>query len=327
VCNGLVHPLRPIQDLKAIVNMYRLLRREKPALVHANSSKAGIVARVAAMLAGIPVVFTAHGWAFTEGVGSRRSMFYKWIEKSAAPLTQKIICVSGYDRKLALDYGVGDGARLLTVHNGVPDIAGCVASHTNDVPRVVMVARFAAPKDHETLLHAVSLLKDCRFKVQCVGDGPLLDQSRLLSEKLGLQDVVEFLGARNDVFDILKNADIFTLISNWEGFPISVLEGMRAGLPVVATRVGGIPESVSDQHTGLLIEAGDRTGLANALRTLITQPELRKRMGCAGRESYLNAFTSERMVAETAEVYDSILFRRATGRSKWKLPSSSWSER
>jgi glycosyltransferase involved in cell wall biosynthesis len=324
VCRGLIHPIQPLQDLRAIFNMYRLLREEKPALIHANSSKAGIIARISALIAGIPVVFTAHGWAFTEGVSSRRSWFYKCVEKSVAPLAQKIICVSGYDRKLALDYGVGDGSRLLTVHNGIPDVAGCVATHSNAIPRVVMVARFAAPKDYGTLLCAVSLLKDCSFRVQCVGDGPLLHQSRQLSERLGVQEAVEFLGERNDVVNILRNADIFVLVSNWEGFPISVLEGMRAGLPVVATRVGGMPESVSDQHTGLLVEPGDSVGLANALRTLITQPCLRTRMGSAGRERYLSAFTSERMIAKTTEVYDSIL---VGGQRREGLQRSSWSGR
>lgn len=307
ICDGLVHPVRPAQDVRAILNMYALLRREKPDLVHANSSKAGVVARVAARLAGIPVVFTSHGWAFTEGVSHRRAQLFRWIEKGMAPLARKIICVSHYDERLAVDYGVTSGEDMLTVHNGIPDAPDCVATHTNAIPSIVMVARFSAPKDYQTLLMAVELLRDCRFRLRCIGDGPILAASKALADKLGVQDSVEFLGARGDVCDILKNADIFTLISDWEGFPLSILEGMRAGLPVVATRVGGIPESVSDGTTGVLVAPRDSLALADALRELITQPELRKRMGHAGRERYLRQFTAERMVVKTTEVYESAL--------------------
>jgi glycosyltransferase involved in cell wall biosynthesis len=307
ICDGLVHPVHPTQDVKAIWNMYALLCREKPDLVHANSSKAGVVARVAARLAGIPVVFTAHGWAFTDGVSSRHAQVYRWIEKGMAPLARKIICVSHYDEKLAAESGITQGADTLTVHNGIPDVPDCVTTHTNSVPCIVMVARFCAQKDHETLLRAVHLLKDCQFTLRCVGDGPLLEQCRKLTATLGIQDKVEFLGARSDVRDILRNADIFTLVSTWEGFPLSILEGMRAGLPVVATRIGGTPESVKDEVTGLLVPPKSPVALADALRRLIAQPDLRKSMGNAGRERYLRQFTAEHMVLKTAEVYASAL--------------------
>lgn len=307
ICDDLVHPVRPAQDAKAIWNMYALLRREKPDLVHANSSKAGVVARIAARLAGIPVVFTAHGWSFTEGVGGRRAQVYRWIEKGMAPLAQKIICVSHYDENLAAKSGITRGADMLTVHNGIPDMPDCVATHTNPVPCIVMVARFSPQKDHETVLRAVHLLKDCQFTLRFVGDGPLLESCRKLAATLEIQDKVEFLGARSDVCEILRNADVFTLVSAWEGFPLSILEGMRAGLPVVATRIGGTPESVNDGATGLLVPPKDPVALADALRRLITQPDLRKSMGNAGRERYLRQFTAEQMVARTAEVYASAL--------------------
>ncbi|HYD97130.1 MAG TPA: glycosyltransferase [Noviherbaspirillum sp.] len=310
ICRSLVHPIRPSQDIKAIFQIYRLLRRIKPDLVHANSSKAGIVARTAALLAGIPSVFTAHGWAFTEGAGGRKAVLYKAAERLASAMTKRIICVSRYDENLALRFRVADDARLTTVHNGIPDIPGCRAAHANTVPRIVMVARFTAQKDYETLLHAIRDLSMYDFRLQCVGDGPLLDQSRNLARILGISDKVEFLGARSDVPEILKEADIFALSTNWEGLPISVLEGMRAGLPIVATRVGGIAEAVAHGATGMLVRPRDRAQLADALRALLADPGLRRRMGQQGRERFLDMFTSERMVAGTSDVYKSVLSQR-----------------
>jgi glycosyltransferase involved in cell wall biosynthesis len=310
VCRFLVHPIRPWQDLKATIHMYRLLHELAPDLVHANSSKAGVVARLAALLAGIPAVFTAHGWSFTEGAAGKSAILYKSIERAAAFITRQIICVSSYDERLALRYQVANGAQLMMVHNGIPDLPGCLARHGNAVPRIVMVARFSVPKDYETLLHAASLLRQYQFKMQCVGDGPLLAASRQLADKLGLQSQVEFLGPRSDVSEILKDADIFALVSNWEGLPISVLEGMRAGLPVVATKVGGIPEAVADGKTGVLVPPRNVAELARALQGLIADPARRKSMGMSARERYLALFTSERMVTKTIGVYENILARR-----------------
>jgi glycosyltransferase involved in cell wall biosynthesis len=310
ICKGLIHPVRPWQDFKAMINMYRLLRDEKPDLVHANSSKAGVIARVAALFAGVPAVFTAHGWAFTEGADRRGAEFYKWVERLSSFITRQIICVSDYDAALARRYDVVEGSQVMTVHNGIPDLPNCVSALDNEVPRIVMVARFAAPKDYQTLLHAAAMLGDLDFRLQCVGDGPLLEQCKALSSALGLSERVEFTGASGKVADILRAADIFALISRWEGFPISVLEGMRAGLPVVATRVGGIPEAVTDGVTGMLVAPNSHIELATALRRLIADDSLRKRMGGAGRERYLSHFTSERMIGETVGVYESIFARR-----------------
>lgn len=310
VCKGLIHPVRPWQDFKAMLNMYRLLREEKPDLVHANSSKAGVIARVAALFAGVPAVFTAHGWAFTEGADPRSARVYKWIERVSSFITRQIICVSEYDANLAMRHEVVEGSQLMTVHNGIPDLPECVSAHDNTVPCIVMVARFAAPKDYQTLLHAAAMLGDLDFKLRCVGDGPLLGQCKALSTALGLDDRVEFTGASNNVANLLRGADIFALISRWEGFPISVLEGMRAGLPVVASRVGGIPEAVMDDVTGMLVAPNSHIELANALRRLLSDASLRKQFGSAGRERYLSQFTSERMVGKTVRVYETIFARR-----------------
>lgn len=307
VCRHLVHPIRPIQDIKAIAEVYRILRREKPDLLHANSSKAGIVGRVSALLANVPSVFTAHGWAFTEGVGARRATVAKWMEKLIAPLTNAIICVSDYDRRLALKNGVGTAAQLITIHNGIPDREPSPQVSSNTVLRVVMVARFSEQKDYATLLHAMSRFNGNEIRLECVGDGMELCRSHQLAEQLGLQDRVAFAGARSDIPDILHASDVFVLTSHWEGLPISILEAMRAGLPVIASRVGGIAEAVEDQVTGFLVERRDVDAVANALQVLKSKPELRKKMGQAGRERYLKLFSAQHMVDQTGKVYESVM--------------------
>jgi glycosyltransferase involved in cell wall biosynthesis len=307
VCKHLIHPVRPLRDIKAIIEVYKILRHEKPCLLHANSSKAGIVGRIAARFADVPSVFTAHGWAFSEGVSARRAWIAKWTEKLVSPCARKIICVSHYDRNLALKNGVGRTAQLVTIHNGIPDTKTSLAAHFNVIQRIIMVARFAPPKDYTTLLRAIANFKSNELQLECVGDGPQLNPARQLAQQLGLQDRVKFHGARSDVAEILQSADIFVLLTRWEGLPISILEAMRAGLPVVATRVGGVPEAVEDQVTGLLVERSDTEGVVKALRTLTSQPHLRKQMGQAGRERFLRLFSSHHMALETGKIYANII--------------------
>ena len=303
VCESLVHPISPRKDLAALTDVYALLRRERPDLVHANSSKAGVIGRAAAMLAGIPAVFTAHGWAFTEGVSRRQAQIATVVEKVVAPLAKKIICVSNYDRSLALRKGIGNASQMVTVHNGIPDIAPPVTPALNAVPRIVMVARFAPPKDYETLLRAAALFQPDDLRIECVGDGPELAASRKLAQELGVEDRVTFHGARRDVAAILRDADIFVLLSRWEGLPLSVLEAMRAGLPVIASRVGGVPEAVDDGVSGILLERNDAGALADALRSLIGDTPRRRAMGIKARQRFLAHFSAERMVQQTLQIY------------------------
>jgi glycosyltransferase involved in cell wall biosynthesis len=173
-----------------------------------------------------------------------------------------------------------------------------------------MVARLARWKDQPTLLHALSGLKDLDWQLECVGDGPLRGQLEELAQSLGLTSRVTFLGFRRDVPERIAEAQVFLLISKWEGFPRSILEAMRAGLPVVASDVGGVQESVVDGTTGFVIPRGDVVRLRECLRKLITSSELRVSMGEAGRARYEEKFTFDRLVERTTKVYESVLGRR-----------------
>lgn len=300
--------IRPIQDARALTEMRGVLKRMQPDLVSTHSSKAGVLGRAAARLLGLPVVFTAHGWAFTTGVPRREAAVYRWIERLAAPLANRIITVSEFDRELALAHRLAPPVKVVTVHNGMPDIPSALRAVPGRSPvRLVMTARFEPQKDHTTLLHALAGLQDKAWHLDLIGDGPLLPRAEALVHDLGLADRVRFWGQRMDVAERLAEAHVALLITNWEGFPRSILEAMRAGLPVVASGVGGVAESVRDGDTGFVVAQGDAQGLQRRLKQLLEDPSLRVRMGQSGRERYERHFTLDHTIEKTLAVYRAVM--------------------
>ncbi len=310
VIPSLERPINPWKDQKALGEIKALITKIKPDLISTHSSKAGILGRYAAKKCEVPALFTAHGWAFTEGVSELQRKLYIQIEKRMARYAQKIICVSEHDHQLALQYGVGQKEQLVTIQNAMPFFPDQpLAGLAGEKPvRLIMVARICEQKDHQLLLQALSKLKVTKdYVVDLVGDGPLLEESKQLVQEMGLEDRVNFLGSRTDVPELLIKSHVFLLISKWEGFPRSIIEAMRAGLPVVASDVGGTKEAVIDTKTGFLIPRGDLEGLIKGLEKIINQPKLRAEMGLAGHQRFLDHFTFEGLVEKTTKVYQEIL--------------------
>jgi len=308
----LVRPIEPLEDVRALKELVTLLRARRPTLVSVHSSKAGLLARMACRSLNVPVVFTAHGWSFTDGVGVRTAQVYKQVERFAGLLADRIITVSRFDQRIAEQARVGGVRRLRTVHNGMPAIAvpKTIAKRKTGPVRLVMTARLDDQKDHHTLLTALGQLRDCQWQLDLIGEGPLLPTLQQQAQDLGIIDRIRFLGLRNDVADLLGASDVFLLISHWEGFPRSILEGMRAGLPVVATDVAGVSESVCEGLNGFLVARHDADDLARKLRPLLEDAELRRSMGAAGRQRFLNEFTFDRMFRQTLGVYDEVMAER-----------------
>ncbi len=314
----LVRPISPIVDVRGVLELRHVLTELTPDLVCAHSSKAGWLGRLAARTLGIPSVFTVHGWAFTDGVPGRKRMIYALAERLAAPLGQRIITVSDFDRELALRCRMAPPKKLVTVHNGVPGIAPSLrADPVLQPPRLIMVARFEKPKDHTTLLRALARLREIVWHLDLVGDGPLIGSVREEARRLGIQGRVRFWGARQDVAEILSQGQIFVLVSNYEGFPLTILEAMRAGLPVVASDVGGVKEAVVDGETGFLIPRGDEDALRDTLLRLLLDTDLRAKMGTAGRLRYQEHFTFERMLEKTVRVYREVLASAKAEKRGW----------
>ena len=294
------------KDIEAYRQLCAMVRSLQPDLLCLHSSKAGILGRLAAHRLGIPAVFTAHGWAFAEGVPPLQRFFYRQIERLAGRYCQCIICVSDYDYRLARRYNVAPPGCLAVVHNGIA--AEPIPSSTpHDGPRpvrIIMVARFAPQKNQLLLLEAANRLPAHQpFEIILVGDGPLLPTVQDHAARLPIAGKVHFLGNREDVGQLLRDSDIFVLSSWWEGFPITILEAMRAGLPVVASDVGGCREAVVDGQTGFLFEPGDVQTLSQRLSELTADQELRRQMGLAGQEWFITRFTADKMVEDTVKIY------------------------
>jgi glycosyltransferase involved in cell wall biosynthesis len=292
-------PLHPARDLLGLWELVRLMRRERPDLVHANSAKAGLLGRLAAALTGVPVrVFNAHGWSF-QSQGSRA---FLWAERAVAPLTTTTICVSQSQLEDGVAAGVCSSERAVVIHNGIDVRAFALAHPNGGPPQILSVGRLKAPKDFVTLARALELLPRGAFRALVAGDGP--DR-----ELIPAAAPLELLGERDDVPDLLAAADVFVLSSRSEGLPISILEAMAAGLPVVATRVGGVPELVVDGETGLLVPPGDARALAAALRTLLGDRELRLRLGAAGRARAEREFDLPAFRQAHLDLYERLLAR------------------
>lgn len=304
----MARPIRPVADLRALRELTGHLRRLRPDLISTHSSKAGILGRIAGRRLGIPTITTAHGWLFDHPpVGRRQKMVWS-IEKSVAPLAQRIVTVCESDRRLAIDSSVSDAARLVTIHNAMPDVdEGLRANPDGDPPRLLMVARFAPQKDHATLFRALATLLDLDWKLDLVGTGPQEVSVRSLAGALGLSDRIRFLGMREDVPELIAASQLYLLISHWEGFPRSILEALRGGLPVVATDVGGVREAVVDGETGFVVPENDDVLLADRLKALLQDADLRRTLGWAARGHYEAHFTFDRLVEETLSLYKTVV--------------------
>ena len=306
----LSRPIRPLRDLRALWEIRRTLLDIRPDIISTHTSKAGILGRIAGRSLRIPTLVTAHGWWFTEGRPPSQRYIYRVIERAAAPMAARIITVCESDKALAIRSRVAGTDHLVTIHNCLPDVNETLLAHpARSPPRLMMVARFVQQKDHPTLFRALSGLLDLDWQLDLVGDGPLRASVGALAESMDIASRVSFLGLRRDVPELLARSQAFLLITNFEGFPRSILEAMRGGLPVVASDVDGVWESVLDGVTGFVVPRGDAERLGDCLRKLINSPDMRVRMGKAGRARYDDQFTFNRLVAQTMAVYESILKR------------------
>lgn len=305
---GLYRTVGPFRAVAAVLEIQRFLRDFRPDLVSTHSTTAGVLGRIAARGLGLPVLFTAHGWGFTEGRPWAQRIAFWLVEWAAAPLAARIITVCESDLQAAARSRLTAQRRLVAIQNAMPSVDEALQATPERLPaKIVMVARLSHWKDHETLLRALEQLVPLQWELELIGDGPLRKQVEELTVSLGLDTRVRFTGFCADVPSRLADAQLFVLATKWEGFPRSILEAMRAGLPVIASDVGGVRESVRDGETGFLVPQGEVEILRDRLRVLLTDPAQRRRMGTAGRALYQKRFSMERLVKETTAVYQAVL--------------------
>jgi glycosyltransferase involved in cell wall biosynthesis len=314
---ALVREISPLRDLRAMTALLRVFRAEMPDLVHTHSSKAGILGRFAARLAGVPaVVHTVHGWGFGPQTPRGLRASYIALERAAAGLTHRLVVVSERDRDKGLQARIGRPGQYELIRSGI-DLRMFSRADTDrvakrrelglptDAPIIGTVGRLSDQKDPLTFVsvaeHVASRIRDARFVM--VGDGPLRRDVETLIEQRGLGGRVHVLGLRRDVPEILPVMDVFVLTSRWEGLPRTLPQAMASGIPIVATRVDGVDDAIVDGSTGLLAPPGDAAGIASAICRLIENPALAKRLVTEGR-CRLDEFSLDRMIDDLARLYD-----------------------
>src|SRR4051794_30246244 len=295
-------PISPVNDIRAVLEIMSVIKAESPDLVHAHTSKAGLLGRLAGWLTGTPAVFTAHTWSFADGI----SWFQRWIsipvERFAGRIGGKVITVSRANEEIAGREAIISPANLVTIWNGIPDTDQRATPGVTEIPRAVMIARFAPQKDQMSLVQAMSGVR-VPWRLSFVGDGPTRTEVEAEVRRLGLTDRVEFLGDRGDIAEILASSDLFVLATKWEGLPLSILEAMRAGLPVITSDVGGCSEAVHHGETGFIVPPSDVYQLREELENALSSKSLLKSMGEAGRARFYRDFRIESMMSKLMSVY------------------------
>ncbi|MCK5534746.1 glycosyltransferase family 4 protein [bacterium] len=309
--------INPLFDFIALVKIWCLLKKEKITLVHTHSSKAGILGRWAAKLAGVAyIIHTYHGFGFN----SYQKRFIQWlfitVERITASITTKLITVSSENIKKGLANKIGKPGQYVVIHSGIkikellfnPEIKKQKRKEFffNDKDFVIgMIACFKPQKDPVSfvlLAHKVcGYLPQAKFLL--VGDGVLRPAIEGLIAKLNLQEKIKLPGWRRDVSQLLQTFDIMVLTSLWEGLPRVFPEAMALGIPVVATGVDGAREVIKNGVNGFLVPPKDIEAMAQKIIYLFNNPETMKQIGIKGKEMLSSTFDIDQMVKEIEILY------------------------
>lgn len=308
VIHSLSNSTNPLSEIRCIKETCAIIREFKPDIIHAHSTKAGMIGRLCGLLYSVPVVFTAHGWSFSQGVPRIRRLAALCAEWLCGFMPSTVISVSHYDQGIAARFRITRNCPSIVIHNGLPTHSRIEASEAHlgsSGFELLMVARFTDQKNHGLLLDAMKLLPEW-ITLTFVGDGPTFNKIKAKSSHNNLDARVNFVGESNDIESYLKNSSCFVLISNYEGLPISILEAMRARLPVIASNVGGIREAVFDGVTGLLVN-DDPANIANAILSVATDALLAQKFGSNGASEFSRSFSESTMIQKVNEIYLSIV--------------------
>lgn len=315
-------------DLEALVRLVRILRRDRPRIVHTHAAKAGTLGRAAALIA-FPrrarrpvLVHTFHGHSLTGYFDSRTARVFRIIERLLARRTDALVAVSAEVRDDLVALGVAGSDRFTVIPLGF-DLGRFIDDSERDRRRsalraewdvadhdevVTLVARLVPIKRVDRFLRIARLLADRpRVRFVIVGDGELREQLTVSPDALALGDRLRWAGFRRDMPDVCFASDVIALTSDNEGTPVSLIEAQAAAVPVVGTDVGGVRSAVRDGATGILAPADDDAALAAAIARLLDEHELATRMAAAGRAHASATFSLQRLVQDVDSLYRSCL--------------------
>jgi glycosyltransferase involved in cell wall biosynthesis len=319
--------VRPWDDLRALVGLIRLIRRHKPDIVETHTAKAGVIGRLAAMLARRPrpaIVHWYHGHVLTGYFTPVVTAAYRNAERALAHASDRLVCVSKATRDELVSLGIAPRERFEVIRLGldfdrfteldpsrVHRVRSELGAGENGTVLAGFVGRLVPIKRVDLLLDAVA---DARrrvpaLRVVIVGDGLLREELEDHARRVGVDDIVRFVGFRHDMEAVVAALDVGVLVSDNEGTPVSLIEAAAGRRCVIATRVGGVPEVVTPE-SGRLVPPGDVGAIANALCELATDPDLRLQLGSAGRRHVLTGWTVPRLQADVERLYRSVLEER-----------------
>jgi glycosyltransferase involved in cell wall biosynthesis len=317
--------ISPLRDALAVLRLARLIRRLRPRILHTHTAKAGAVGRMAALLAGDArpqiVVHTFHGHVLRGYFDPLRSSVFRLLERRLARVSTALVAVGPQVRDDLVELGVAPREKFAVVRLGIEvdervDADGNGRVETRRLMGIAperfavgWIGRMTGVKRTDDVLLAFRRLRE-RGVDAClclVGDGPDRDRVERRAHELGVMRETFFLGYQEDVAPLFAAFDAFVLPSVNEGTPVTAIEALAAERPVVATRVGGVPDVVRDGVDGFLVEAGAIDDLADRLARLAADPELRARMGAAGRERVVSRYAVERLVDDVDRLYRSLL--------------------
>lgn len=313
-----------ISDIKVILKLYRLFKRERPHVVHTHTAKAGFVGRIAARLAGVPVVVhTFHGHVFHSYFGPLKTRFFILIEKLLARITDTIVTISPRQRREIVDFKIASPHKILIIPLGFDLEPFLTNSYLKgqlraelkaekDTKLAGIVARLTHVKNHALFLEAAALVhqQNAAVRFVIVGDGELRAELAQQVSDLGLTPVTHFLGWRQDLPAIYADLDLVVLTSNNEGTPVTLIEAQAAGCPVVATAVGGVPDIVTDGENGFLVAPGDASALSVAILKALANES--SQMGQIGRQRVKEKFAITRLAQDIELLYSNLLNRNET---------------
>ena len=322
--DALSREISPFRDALSVLRLARLIRAQRPRILHTHTAKAGAVGRLAALLAGDArpevVVHTFHGHVLQGYFGPLRSGAFRLLERLLARMTTRLVAVSPQVRDDLVALGVAPAEKFSVVRLGIELGERLETEEAGNEARVRLgigperfvvgwVGRMTGVKRTDDVLESVRLLRarGVDALLLMVGDGPDRDHVEERASRLGIVRHCLFLGYQEDVSGWYRAFDAMILPSANEGTPVVVIEALAAGCPVVATSVGGVPDVVREGVDGFLVPPRDTEALAERLARLAEDPELRARMGEAGRESVPERYAVERLVGDIDELYRSLL--------------------
>jgi len=310
----LVRRVSPLNDIWAVFELRKIYKQVKPDVTHLNSSKAGVIGSLANHVItkiSYNVVYTVHGWVFNEPMNKINKFLYWSLEKITSRAKDKIICVSEFDYQTALNSKITKAKKLVAIHNGLDsdsinflnkDEARKKLNLPTDKIIVGTIANFYKTKGLEYFIKAIGELNNEKIVGVIIGDGNLRPELEILIDQFNLKNKFILLGKIENASNYLKAFDIYISSSLKEGFPYSILEAMSAKLPIVATKVGGVPEMINDKN-GILIEAKNYKLLAEKIKYLMSDQSLAREIAEQAEKDVKENFSKEKMIKATFKLY------------------------